>query len=327
MNCSSLRAPSLEVKGKGYIRFSLCVEEAQIRKAIERIDNKMKVGILGIGLIGGSLALSARKHIPDVEIFGLDQNEDHLDRSLAIKLIDFKLNNADLKLMDLLLIAIPVDAASKQIVSLLDEVHDNGLVIDFGSTKASICDRVALHSKRGQFLATHPYCGNRIFGAGRSHGGFVFKQNSDSVRNPQNPTGFIRMGRKLVSQNGNANQTHGSVEHDQHIAYVSHLSHISSFMLGKTVVEKEKNEKTIFEMAGSGFESTVRLAKSSPDMWIPIFNQNKDNILETLSEYINNLNQFKNLLEANDYDKLYQQIEAINGIREILEGINKTSKH
>jgi len=116
-------------------------------------------------------------------------------------------------------------------------------------------------------------------------------------------------------------------EHDQHIAYVSHLSHISSFMLGKTVVEKEKNEKTIFEMAGSGFESTVRLAKSSPDMWIPIFNQNKDNILETLSEYINNLNQFKNLLEANEYSKLYHQIEAINGIREILEGINKTSKH
>jgi prephenate dehydrogenase len=103
----------------------------------------MKVGILGIGLIGGSLALSARKHIPDVELYGLDQNEDHLDRSLAIKLIDFKLNNADLKLMDLLLIAIPVDAASKQIVSLLDEVHDNGLVIDFGSTKAAICDRVA----------------------------------------------------------------------------------------------------------------------------------------------------------------------------------------
>jgi len=92
-------------------------------------------------------------------------------------------------------------------------------------------------------------------------------------------------------------------------------------------VEKEKNEKTIFEMAGSGFESTVRLAKSSPDMWIPIFNQNKDNILETLSEYINNLNQFKNLLEANEYDKLYQQIVAINGISEILEGINKTSKY
>ena len=119
----------------------------------------MKVGILGIGLIGGSLALSARKHISDVEIFGLDQNVDNLDRSITIKLIDFKLNSADLKLMDLLLIAMPVDEASKQIVSLLVEVHNNGLVIDFGSTKASICDRVALHSKRGQFLATHPIAG------------------------------------------------------------------------------------------------------------------------------------------------------------------------
>jgi prephenate dehydrogenase len=122
-------------------------------------------------------------------------------------------------------------------------------------------------------------------------------------------------------------KTMDAIEHDKHIAYVSHLSHISSFMLGKTVMDKEDDDQTIYDMAGSGFESTVRLAKSSPDMWIPIFNQNKDNILETLTEYINNLNQFKNLLEANDYDKLYQQIEAINGIREILEGINKTSKH
>ena len=124
----------------------------------------MKVGILGIGLIGGSLALAARKHIPDAEIFGLDKNEDNLNRSIAIKLIDFKLKSVDLKLMDLLLITIPVDAASKEIVSLLDLVHDNGLVIDFGSTKASICDQVALHSKRGQFLATHPIAGTEFSG-------------------------------------------------------------------------------------------------------------------------------------------------------------------
>ncbi len=287
----------------------------------------MKVGILGIGLIGGSLALSARKHIPDVEIYGLDQNEDHLDRSLVIKLIDFKLNDADLKLMDLLLIAIPVDAASKQIVSLLDEVHDNGLVIDFGSTKAAICDRVALHPKRGQFLATHPIAGTEFSGPDAAMENLFLNKTQILCETQNTRPDLLEWAENWFRKMGMQIRPMDPVEHDQHIAYVSHLSHISSFMLGKTVVEKEKNEKTIFEMAGSGFESTVRLAKSSPDMWIPIFNQNKDNILETLSEYINNLNQFKNLLEANDYDKLYEQIGEINGIREILEGINKTSKH
>lgn len=287
----------------------------------------MKVGILGIGLIGGSLALSARKHISDVEIFGLDQNVDNLDRSITIKLIDFKLNSADLKLMDLLLIAMPVDEASKQIVSLLDGVHDNGLVIDFGSTKASICDRVALHSKRGQFLATHPIAGTEFSGPDAAMDDLFLNKTQILCETYNTRPDLLEWAENWFRKMGMQIRPMDPVEHDQHIAYVSHLSHISSFMLGKTVVEKEKNEKTIFEMAGSGFESTVRLAKSSPDMWIPIFNQNKDNILETLSEYINNLNQFKNLLEANEYDKLYQQIVAINGISEILEGINKTSKY
>ena len=287
----------------------------------------MKVGILGIGLIGGSLALSARKHISDVEIFGLDQNVDNLDRSITIKLIDFKLNSADLKLMDLLLIAMPVDEASKQIVSLLDEVHNNGLVIDFGSTKASICDRVALHSKRGQFLATHPIAGTEFSGPDAAMDDLFLNKTQILCETYNTRPDLLEWAENWFRKMGMQIRPMDPVEHDQHIAYVSHLSHISSFMLGKTVVEKEKNEKTIFEMAGSGFESTVRLAKSSPDMWIPIFNQNKDNILETLSEYINNLNQFKNLLEANEYDKLYHQIVAINGISEILEGINKTSKY
>ena len=287
----------------------------------------MKVGVLGIGLIGGSLALAARKHIPDVEIFGLDKNEDHLNRSIAIKLIDFKLKSVDLKLMDLLLITIPVDAASKEIVSFLDVVHDNGLVIDFGSTKASICDQVALHSKRGQFLATHPIAGTEFSGPDAAMEDLFLNKTQILCETHKTRPDLLEWAENWFRKMGMQIRPMDPTEHDQHIAYVSHLSHISSFMLGKTVVEKEKNEKTIFEMAGSGFESTVRLAKSSPDMWIPIFNQNKDNILETLSEYINNLNQFKNLLEANDYDKLYQQIEAINGIREILEGINKTSKH
>ena len=114
--------------------------------------------------------------------------------------------------------------------------------------------------------------------------------------------------------------------HDKHIAYVSHLSHISSFMLGKTVIEKEKNERDIFDMAGSGFESTVRLAKSSPDMWTPIFEQNKDNVVETLEEYIENLTRFKQLIVDNDFENVHQEMSNTNKIKQILKGIPLTKK-
>ena len=113
-----------------------------------------------------------------------------------------------------------------------------------------------------------------------------------------------------------------AVEHDKHIAYVSHLSHISSFMLGKTVIDKEKNELNIFDMAGSGFESTVRLAKSSPDMWAPIFEQNKENVIETLNEYIQNLNHFKALMESDDFESVRNEMRSINHIKTILKGIS-----
>ena len=110
--------------------------------------------------------------------------------------------------------------------------------------------------------------------------------------------------------------------HDKHIAYVSHLSHISSFMLGKTVIEKEKNERDIFDLAGSGFESTVRLAKSSPDMWTPIFKQNKDNVVETLNEYIQNLTQFKQFMESEKFNEIYNEMKNTNHIKEILKGLS-----
>ena len=114
--------------------------------------------------------------------------------------------------------------------------------------------------------------------------------------------------------------------HDKHIAYVSHLSHISSFMLGKTVIEKEKNERDIFDMAGSGFESTVRLAKSSPDMWTPIFEQNKDNVVETLEEYIQNLTTFKQMIVDNDFENVHHEMSNTNRIKQILKGIPLTKK-
>ena len=286
----------------------------------------MKIGIIGVGLIGGSLALSAREHIPDAQIYGTNRSETNLQKSLDLGLIDFRLDDSMIKQMDTILLAIPVDGAMDRLVDLLDEVNDNALIMDFGSTKTAICQQVALHSKRGQFLATHPIAGTEYSGPAAALSDLfkdkiqilceIHKTRPDLLEWAQD--WFKKIGMKLREMD--------PVEHDQHITYVSHLSHITSYMLGKTVMEKEKDQSAIFDMAGSGFSSTVRLAKSSPNMWVPIFKQNKENISKTLSQYINNLNQFKQLLDADKFDELHEQILEINKIRLILEGITNTTK-
>ena len=286
----------------------------------------MKIGIIGVGLIGGSLALSAREHIPDVQIYGSNRSETNLQKSLDLGLIDYRLDDSMIKQMDIILLAIPVDGAMDRLVDLLDEVNDNALIMDFGSTKTAICQQVALHSKRGQFLATHPIAGTEYSGPNSALPDLfkdkiqilceIHKTRPDLLEWAQD--WFKKIGMKLREMD--------PVEHDQHITYVSHLSHITSYMLGKTVMEKEKDQSAIFDMAGSGFSSTVRLAKSSPNMWVPIFKQNKENISKTLSQYINNLNQFKQLLDADKFDELHEQILEINKIRLILDGITNTTK-
>ena len=284
----------------------------------------MKIGIIGVGLIGGSLALSAREHIPDVQIYGSNRTETNLQKSLDLGLIDSRLDDSMIKQMDIILLAIPVDGAMDRLVDLLDEVNDNALIMDFGSTKTAICQQVALHSKRGQFLATHPIAGTEYSGPDSALSDLfkdkiqilceIHKTRPDLLEWAQD--WFKKIGMKLREMD--------PIEHDQHITYVSHLSHITSYMLGKTVMEKEKDQSAIFDMAGSGFSSTVRLAKSSPNMWVPIFKQNKENISKTLSQYINNLNQFKQLLDADKFDELHKQILEINQIRQILKGITNT---
>tara|TARA_B100000963_G_scaffold323099_1_gene307672 strand:+ start:21202 stop:22095 length:894 start_codon:yes stop_codon:yes gene_type:complete len=284
----------------------------------------MKVGIIGVGLIGGSLALSAREHIPDVEIFGSNRSEVNLQKSLDLGLINFRLEDALIKQMDVILLTIPVDVAMDRLVDLLDEVNDNALIIDFGSTKAAICQQVSLHSKRGQFLATHPIAGTEYSGPAAALPDLFQDKIQILCETQKTRPDLLEWAQDWFKKTGMNLREMDPVEHDQHITYVSHLSHISSYMLGKTVMEKEKDQSAIFDMAGSGFSSTVRLAKSSPQMWIPIFKQNKENISETLLQYINNLNQFKQLLDADKFDELHKQILEINQIRQILKGITNT---
>ncbi|MFM1877334.1 MAG: hypothetical protein RLZZ241_200 [Bacteroidota bacterium] len=281
----------------------------------------MKAVIIGIGLIGGSFARDLRSAYPDINLLGVDANADNLDLAIKLGLVDSAGTDADLLDADFVLVSIPVNAILKVLPEVLDKIGDQTLVIDAGSTKAVVCKQVKNHPKRRNFLACHPIAGTEFAGPNAAISGlFAGKVN---IICEVESTAFKIQERALeiFNQIGMRIRYMNPEAHDRHIAYVSHLSHISSFMLGKTVIEKEKNERDIFDMAGSGFESTVRLAKSSPAMWTPIFEQNKENVLETLEEYIANLLDFKAKLQANDYSALYQEMDNTNRIKDILKGI------
>ena len=278
--------------------------------------------IIGTGLIGGSLALDFKTALPDCIIYGIDKNEAHLIEAQELGVIDQKATYEDLPNADLVVLAIPVDVAVNELPKVLDKVSDFSIVIDVGSTKQAICKAVDNHPKRRNFLATHPIAGTEFSGPKAAIQN-LFKNKTNIICEVEKTASklqeqvldlFVKIGMRMRYMNPES--------HDMHIAYVSHLSHISSFMLGKTVIEKEKNERDIFDMAGSGFESTVRLAKSSPEMWTPIFEQNKQNVVETLEEYIQNLSMFKQMIVEDDFQSVYKTMKDTNYIKQILNGIH-----
>ncbi|MFD2568695.1 prephenate dehydrogenase [Pseudotenacibaculum haliotis] len=281
----------------------------------------MNVFIIGTGLIGGSFALDIQEQYPEAKIFGIDQNSDHLKEAKELGVIHEAVTFDALSDADIVFVAIPVNATLSVLTNVLDAVHDNAVVIDVGSTKQDICEIVKEHPKRRNFLASHPIAGTEFSGPKAAMKG-LYQQKTNIICEVEK-TAFKLQERalELFSKIGMRIRYMDPISHDKHIAYVSHLSHISSFMLGKTVIEKEKNERDIFDMAGSGFESTVRLAKSSPAMWAPIFEQNKTNVIETLEEYIGNLQKFKELMQENNFQAIYEEMENTNHIKNILNGI------
>ncbi len=285
----------------------------------------MKVGVFGIGLIGGSLSIQVRNHFSDSKIYGFDISKKNLNRAIELGLIDTVLKKNKIKLLDLILVAVPVDSVEAIILKLLDQINNDSLIIDFSSTKRAICETTSNHPKRQQFLATHPIAGTEFSGPESALENLFLNKIQILCETKKTRKNLLDFATNWFSKIGMRICEIDPIEHDLQVAYVSHLSHISSFMLGKTVIEKSKNETTILNLAGGGFESTVRLAKSSPDMWAPIFEQNKSNIIETLSEYIDNLKKFKKLIEKNKYKEMYEQMESINSIKKILDGITKSS--
>lgn len=279
----------------------------------------MNIYIIGIGLIGGSMALDLKRHFKEATFFGIDNNESNLDEAIELNIIQEKATFDDLKSADVVIVSVPVDVGLVILPQILDKINDNTLVLDVGSTKFPICEVVINHQRRRNFLATHPIAGTEFSGP-KAAIKELFQGKTNIICEIEK-TAYKQqeLALDLFQKLGMRIRYMDAKSHDKHIAYVSHLSHISSFMLGKTVIEKEKNERDIFDMAGSGFESTVRLAKSSPAMWTPIFKQNKDNIIETLDEYILNLTQFKELLQNDKYDEVFNEMQNTNRIKEILK--------
>ncbi|MCX6181011.1 MAG: prephenate dehydrogenase [Bacteroidetes bacterium] len=282
----------------------------------------MKVGIIGLGLIGGSVAISLRKRSFADYFYGFDINSDHGAEAKQIGFIDEYVDlDTLISKSDLIVVAIPVDKARKLIASILDKIGDKQIVADMGSTKSGVCEEVKNHPNRKHFVATHPIAGTENSGPSAAIDNlFDTKITIICDKELSDPTAvsviekmYECLKMRIIYMN--------SEEHDRHIAYVSHLSHITSFMLGKTVLEIEKDEKSIFNMAGSGFESTVRLAKSSPAMWAPILEQNKKHLSVALDAYIKNLNEFKKFIEEGDTYSTYKMMSEVNEIRRVLKGI------
>ena len=282
----------------------------------------MKVVVIGIGLIGGSMVLDIKALHPEATILGIDANENHLQQAIDLGVVEKAGTSEDLSDSDFVIVSVPVDIALKVLPQVLDAVGENTIVFEVGSTKLPICEAVANHPKRRNYIATHPIAGTEFSGPTAAIKG-LFQGKTNIICEVEKTTFKLQeKALKLFMAMGMRIRYMDPQSHDKHIAYVSHLSHISSFMLGKTVIDKETEEQDIFDMAGSGFESTVRLAKSSPAMWTPIFKQNKQQVVNTLEEYISNLSKFKTLLENEDYDAIYQEMQSVNKIKEILNGIN-----
>jgi prephenate dehydrogenase len=278
------------------------------------------VCIIGVGLIGGSMALALKAQGICQKIIGVDAKNENIEQALSLNIIDETdtLENAVAK-ASIIFIAIPVDVTVSIATKILDLINENQIVFDAGSTKDALCSSIKNHAMRKQFVATHPMWGTEFSGpqaavqnafTGRACV-ICDKENSSAESLQAITTLYEKLGMHIIHMDAAA--------HDVHAAYVSHIAHITSFALANTVLEKEKEEEAIFEMAGGGFESTVRLAKSNPAMWMPIFMQNKENVLDVLNEHISQLKKFKASLEKENGDYLKELMENANKIKRIIK--------
>ncbi|RXK50821.1 prephenate dehydrogenase [Aquirufa rosea] len=284
------------------------------------MESNKVVGILGIGLIGGSMALGLRQSGWAKECIGINTNRPNQKRALELGLIDRLLPMKEaLEVIDVLILATPVDNLVEQLPQVLDQFNDKQIVIEVGSTKSPIYEALKNHPKRKQFVSTHPMAGTEFSGPEAAIEGLFIGKRCVICDAELSDAEAEKTIESLYQDGLQMNLIYmDSISHDVHTAYISHISHICSFALANTVLEKEKDEKRIFELASTGFESTVRLAKSSPETWIQIFHQNQENLLDVLDEYINTLLKYKGLMLSGSYEKLKEELAKANDIGRIL---------
>lgn len=284
------------------------------------VNCQLTICIVGVGLISGSFALAMKEHGFAKHVIGVSRTKASEQKALELGLIDEALSLEEaVKKSDFIYVAIPVDATIPVMQQIMDLVNDQQIVVDAGSTKFALCDALNNHLNRKRFVASHPMWGTEYSGpeaavknafAGRACV-ITEKEKSDAVAVEMVENIYKTLGMHIIYMDAAA--------HDVHAAYISHISHITSFALANTVLEKEKEEDAIFELAGGGFESTVRLAKSNPAMWAPIFMQNRENVLDVLNEHISQLRKFKSALEKENLEYLNELMENANRIKRIIK--------
>ena len=280
----------------------------------------MTITVVGLGLIGGSMALSLKENHFVKTLIGVDNNPEHSEKALQLGLIDSLASLKDaIAQSDIIIIATPVNTLISILPEILDLVTKNQVVIEVGSTKKPIIDAVRNHPNRQNFVATHPMAGTEFSGPEAAVRHLFDGKMCVLCDIEDSKAELVEIIKKMYSDGLKMNIIFmESNAHDIHTAYISHISHICSFALASTVLAKEKDEESIFNLASTGFESTVRLAKSNPETWIPIFKQNQENIIDVLDEYITTLLKFKGLMISDSYDKFKECLVQANDIKRIL---------
>lgn len=276
--------------------------------------------IIGPGLIGGSLAVGLRENGFADRVIGVDNNPEHARKALELGLVDEVLPLTEaVRASRIIIVATPVDSLTNLIPQVLDLVDNQQVVLDVGSTKLPVLNAVERHPRRDRFVATHPMAGTEYSGPEAAVRGLFVGKCCVFTDTAKSAIDAVETCSRLYESLGMYLNFLDGAAHDLHVAYVSHISHIASFALALTVLEKEKDEDRIFELASGGFNSTVRLAKSSPDTWVPIFRQNRDNVLDVLDEFINTISRFRTLLIKKDFESFDELIRQANDIRRIID--------
>ena len=277
------------------------------------------VGVIGLGLIGGSMALDLRRRGFAGKTLGVEKDPVAAEAAKTIGLVDEVTDFEDcVRRSDIIVVAVPVGTAVKMVTRVLDIIEEDKIVIDVCSTKEQICNATKYHPMRKQFVSTHPMAGTEYSGPWAAQPGLFDGRACIFANSEESSPKALKTIEKMYDVLNMRPIYMDAAQHDVHTAYVSHISHVTSFALALTVLDKEKDEKHIFDLASGGFSSTVRLAKSNADMWVPILSQNHDNVLHVMDTYIEKMQEFRKAIADYDEDRIRELIAEANRIKKIL---------